>query len=44
MNTKQFAVSVLNLAPLRAGFDSRQAIEAMTLLAQQTEQLGYCHR
>lgn len=41
MNNKGLAVSVLNLAPVRAGFDNRQAIEAMTWLAQQTEQLGY---
>ncbi|MDH3000686.1 hypothetical protein A1D23_09675 [Chelonobacter oris] len=42
MNSKKLAVSVLNLAPVRQGFDNRQAIEAMTTLAQQTEKLGYC--
>ncbi|MGR3808054.1 luciferase family oxidoreductase, group 1 [Pasteurella testudinis DSM 23072] len=41
MNNTGLPVSVLNLAPVRAGFDNRQAIEAMTWLAQQTEQLGY---
>lgn len=42
MNNPSLAVSVLNLAPVRAGFDNCQAIEAMTELAQQTEKLGYC--
>ncbi|WP_090760336.1 LLM class flavin-dependent oxidoreductase [Bacillus sp. OK048] len=34
-------VSVLNLAPIRQGQNSQQAIEAMVDLAQSTEEMGY---
>ncbi|WP_218240550.1 LLM class flavin-dependent oxidoreductase, partial [Pseudomonas sp. 2822-17] len=34
-------VSVLNLAPIRKGQDTKDAINAMVDLAQTTEQLGY---
>ena len=34
-------VSVLNLAPIREGQTSKQAIDAMVDLAQATEKMGY---
>ena len=34
-------VSVLNLAPIRAGEDQRQAIDAVVELARETERIGY---
>jgi luciferase family oxidoreductase group 1 len=41
MGTINIPVSVLNLAPIRQGQNSRQAIEAMVDLAQATEEMGY---
>ncbi|WP_174732186.1 LLM class flavin-dependent oxidoreductase [Mesobacillus harenae] len=37
----EIPVSVLNLAPIREGEGSKQAIDAMVELAQATEQMGY---
>jgi luciferase family oxidoreductase group 1 len=41
MTNIQIPVSVLNLAPIREGKDSRQAIEDLADLAQATEEMGY---
>ncbi|PLS00999.1 LLM class flavin-dependent oxidoreductase [Neobacillus cucumis] len=41
MATIHIPVSVLNLAPIREGQDSRQAIESMVDLAQAVENMGY---
>jgi luciferase family oxidoreductase group 1 len=41
MSNIKIPVSVLNLAPIRQGQDSKQAIEAMVELAQATEEMGY---
>lgn len=41
MPTINIPVSVLNLAPIREGQDSKQAIEAMIDLAQAVERMGY---
>lgn len=41
MTSIQIPVSVLNLAPIREGQGSKQAIEAMVDLAQATEKMGY---
>jgi luciferase family oxidoreductase group 1 len=41
MPTIHIPVSVLNLAPVREGQTSKQAIEAMVDLAQATEKMGY---
>jgi luciferase family oxidoreductase group 1 len=41
MATIQIPVSVLNLAPIREGQGSKQAIEAMVDLAQAVEKMGY---
>ena len=41
MATIQIPVSVLNLAPIRAGQGPKQAIEAMVELAQAVEKMGY---
>jgi luciferase family oxidoreductase group 1 len=41
MSNINIPVSVLNLAPIRQGQDSKQAIEAMVELAQATEEMGY---
>lgn len=41
MTNLQIPVSVLNLAPIREGQDSKQAIDAMVDLAQATEKMGY---
>lgn len=41
MATINIPVSVLNLAPIRKGQSSNQAIEAMVELAQVVEQMGY---
>lgn len=41
MTNIQIPVSVLNLAPIREGKDSRQAIEDLADLARATEKMGY---
>ncbi|MDM5225274.1 LLM class flavin-dependent oxidoreductase [Cytobacillus sp. NJ13] len=41
MTNIQIPVSVLNLAPIREGKESRQAIEDLVDLAQATEEMGY---
>src|SRR5436305_8363721 len=41
MATIHIPVSVLNLAPIREGQTSKQAIEAMVDLAQAVEKMGY---
>ncbi|CAM3659864.1 LLM class flavin-dependent oxidoreductase [Aeromicrobium ponti] len=41
MTNIQIPVSVLNLAPIREGKDSKQAIEDLVNLAQATEEMGY---
>lgn len=41
MTNIQIPVSVLNLAPIREGKDSKQAIEDLVDLAQATEEMGY---
>ncbi|MBT2686627.1 LLM class flavin-dependent oxidoreductase [Bacillus sp. ISL-47] len=41
MTNRQIPVSVLNLAPIREGKDSKQAIEDLVDLAQATEEMGY---
>jgi len=41
MATIQIPVSVLNLAPIRQGQGSKEAIDAMIDLAQATERMGY---
>jgi len=41
METIHIPVSVLNLAPIREGQDSKQAIDAMVDLAQAVEKMGY---
>ncbi|RFU62713.1 LLM class flavin-dependent oxidoreductase [Peribacillus saganii] len=41
MTNIQIPVSVLNLAPIREGKDSKQAIEDLVDLAQASEKLGY---
>ncbi|MEH7098008.1 LLM class flavin-dependent oxidoreductase [Neobacillus vireti] len=41
MGTIHIPVSVLNLAPIREGQNSKQAIEAMVDLAQAVENMGY---
>lgn len=41
MATIQIPVSVLNLAPIREGQTSKEAIEAMVDLAQAVEEMGY---
>ncbi|WP_078546689.1 LLM class flavin-dependent oxidoreductase [Litchfieldia alkalitelluris] len=41
MTNLQLPVSVLNLAPIREGQDSKDAIESMVELAQATEKMGY---
>ncbi|MFC0562286.1 LLM class flavin-dependent oxidoreductase [Halalkalibacter alkalisediminis] len=41
MSNIQIPVSVLNLAPIRQGQGSKEAIDAMVDLAQATEKLGY---
>ncbi|MBP2239626.1 luciferase family oxidoreductase group 1 [Cytobacillus eiseniae] len=41
MTNIQIPVSVLNLAPIRKGFDQKEAIDSMVDLAQATEKMGY---
>lgn len=41
MGTFQIPVSVLNLAPIRAGQGPKQAVDAMVDLAQAVEKMGY---
>ena len=41
MTNINIPVSVLNLAPIREGQSSKQAIEAMVDLARATEKMGY---
>lgn len=41
MGTIQIPVSVLNLAPIRAGQGPKQAVDAMVDLAQAVEKMGY---
>ncbi|UJL47670.1 LLM class flavin-dependent oxidoreductase [Virgibacillus sp. NKC19-16] len=41
MSTIQIPLSVLNLAPIRQGEGSKEAIDAMVDLAQATEKMGY---
>ena len=41
MDFSNLKLSVLNLAPVRQGYDNAQAVQAMTELAQAVEQMGY---
>lgn len=41
MSNIQIPISVLNLAPIRQGETSKEAIESMVDLAQETEKMGY---